>query len=266
MTGSAVLDSLKNNCARRDWWGPHLADEMLREWAEKRASRDAQRVVIEKRDDPGNVTWFQPLQRHHSRYRNKQRNRVTQLKRYKRQARYLITVTVDPKRYSNDREAYKGLRESWRKIYYRLRRRSKTLQALVVIEPQKNGQPHLHALLWGVYLPQLKRWAAEMYQISSGYVHAEKVRHGNKAAISYLGKYLVKGVAQEMTLAGLTRWGAQTLTVSGKELGEHLGPLMDPETTGKWILVMFVCSFDEAVLNFSEGFAEDLYDYPTGPP
>ena len=191
-----------------------------------------------------------------------QRNRVTQLKEYMRQARYLVTVTVDPKRYDDDREAYAGLRESWRKIYYRLRRRSDTLQALVVIEPQKNGQPHLHALLWGVHLPQLKSWAAEMYQISSGYVHAEKVRHGNKAAVSYMGKYLVKGVAQELTLAALTRWGAQTLTVSGKELREHLGPLMDLNSTGKWILILFVCSFDEAVLNFSEGFAEDMYEDP----
>lgn len=266
MTSAAVLDPLKNNCAHGEWWGPHLVEEMLRRWADKRASRDAQRVVIQKRDDPGDVTWFQPLQRHHSRYRNKQRNRVTQLKEYMRQARYLVTLTVDPKRYANDMEAYAGLRESWRKIYYRLRRRSDTLQAVVVIEPQKNGQPHLHALLWGVHLPQLKSWAAEMYQISSGYVHAEKVRHGNKAAVSYLGKYLVKGVAQELTLAALTRWGAQTLTVSGKELREHLGPLLDPNSTGEWVLILFVCSFDDAVLYFSEGFAEDMYEYPNGPP
>jgi len=220
-------------------------------------------VVIEKRSEPGTVTWFSPLHRHQPRYRNKQRNRVARLQEYQRQARYLLTLTVDPKRYAEDLEACAGLRAAWRKIYYRLRRRSSTLQALVVIEPQKNGQPHLHALLWGVHLP--RGWAAEMYhEVGSGYVHVAPVRHGNRAAVSYLGKYLTK--ASDLTLAAITRWKTQTLTVCGQEMREHLGPLNNEEPTGEWILILFVCSFDDAVLNFSEGFAEDMYQYPNGPP
>lgn len=260
MSPAAVLDSPKNNCS---WYGPHLVEEMLSEWSVTRAFRDAQRVVIEKRSEPGTVTWFSPLHRHQPRYRNKQRNRVARLRDYPRPARYLLTLTVDPQRYASDREAYAGLLESWRKIYHRLKRRSDCLQVLRVAEPQKNGQPHLHALLWGVHLP--RGWAAEMYrEVGSGYVHVAPVRHGNPGAVSYLGKYLTK--ASDLTLGALTRWGAQTLTVCGREMREHLGPLNNEEPTGEWLLVQFICSYQDACVLFSEGFADDLYEYPTGPP
>ena len=141
---------------------------MLSEWEMTRIIRDAQRVVVEKVSEPGEFVGFTPLHRHQERYRNKQRNRIARLRDYPQSARYLVTLTVDPQRYASDRDAYAGLLESWRKIYHRLKRRSDSLQVLRAAEPRKNGQPHLHALLWGVHLP--RGWAAEMYrEVGSGY-------------------------------------------------------------------------------------------------
>ena len=260
MSAAAVLDSPKNNCS---WYGPHLVEEMLSEWEMTRVIRDAQRVVVEKESEPGNYLSFKPLHRHQERYRNKQRNRIARLRDYSRSARYLVTLTVDPQRYASDRDAYAGLLDSWRKIYHRLKRRSDCLQVLRAAEPQKNGQPHLHALLWGVHLP--RGWAAEMYrEVGSGYVHVSPVRHGNPGAVSYLGKYLTK--ASDLTLGALTRWGAQTLTVCGQEMREHLGPLIDEKPTGEWVLVEFVRCWDDAVMYFGEQYAQELYADPTGPP
>ncbi len=91
-------------------------------------------------------------------------------------------------------------------------------------------QPHLHALLWGVHLP--RGWATEMYrEVGCGYIDVAPVRHGNRAAVSYLGKYLTK--ASDLTLAALTRWDAQTLTVCGRQMREHLVPLIDEKPTGE---------------------------------
>jgi len=262
VTSASLLDSLKNNCSQRLWYGPHLVEKMLSDWSVLRTARDWQRVVIEKKGEPGNWSWFKPLHRHHKRYINKQRNRVARLADYPQRARYFLTLTVKPSWFSDDLEAAAAVEESFRKIYHRLRRRFPHLQVLRVVEAQQNGQPHIQAILWGVHLP--RGWAAKMYKFCSGYVHVRPVRYGNKAAVSYLGKYLSKPT--ELNLAALTRWKTQTLTISGKEMREHLGPLMDEKPTGEWVLVEFVCSFDDACILFSEGYAQELYEDPTGPP
>ena len=119
-----VLDSLKNNSSSRRWYGPHFVLELLDEWEMTRTIRDAQRVVVEKVSEPGDFVGFKPLHRHHKRYRNKQRNRIARLLEYVKLARYLLTLTVDPKRFADDRAALAGLRVAWRKIYYRLGRLS----------------------------------------------------------------------------------------------------------------------------------------------
>lgn len=264
MTGSAVLDSLKNNSSSRRWYGPHLAKEFISNWEITRIIRDAQRVVVQKVDKPGEFMGFRPLHRHQKKYMNKQRNRIAKLQDYKQPARYLVTFTVDPKRFRNDREAYAGLMDGWNKVYHRLKRRSDRLQVLRVVEVQKNAQPHLHVLLWGVHLP--RGWAAEVYKVCSGYVDVSPIRHGNRGAVSYLGKYLTKMNA--LVLAGLTRWKARTLSVSGKQMRESLGPLIDEKSTGKWELFdFFHCRQDvEACEAFTADFAQELYEDPTGPP
>ena len=85
----------------------------------------------------------------------------------------------------------------------------------------------MHLLLFGCRIPKLNRWASQMYKISSGWIEIEPARAGNKGAASYLGKYLMKGLKNDFTLAFLTRWKSQTLTASGTELRAFLGSIIE---------------------------------------
>ena len=260
-----LLDSNKNNCS--DWYGSHLVSEAIEEWAMTKSYRDNQRILIQKADDLGDIKWFRPLHRHHKKYRVKQSIRINKIRKFSMPVRYFATLTVDPKRVNNDRQAYDYLLNSWRKIYHRLKRKFPRLQVLRCVEPQKQGQPHMHLMLFGCNIPKLRSWASKMYKISSGYIKIEPARAGNKGAASYLGKYLMKGLKNDFTLAFLTRWGSQTLTACGTELRVFLGPLLDNSSTGKWIFVEFVTDYGDACIKLTEELAELMYYPPeNGPP
>ena len=262
-----LLDSNKNNYPLSTWEGPKLVREIEWEWAEVKAYRDAQRIVIQRKDEPSKVKWFKPLHRHHEKYRVKQSVRLGKLRKYHRRARYMMTLTVNPRRFNNDIEAYEGLKRSWFKIYKRLKRINPEVQLLRATEPQKSGNPHMHIILWNIHIPKYKLLASQLYKISSGYVQIEPVRLGNKGAVSYLGKYLTKGTKKDLVMGSLTRWKAQTLTVSGKELREFLGPLITHKPTGEWELWDFLCSYDDCIHKMGEEMAESIYCTPEkGPP
>ena len=262
-----LLDSNKNNYPLRTWEGPELVREIEWEWAEVKAYRDAQRIVIQRKGEPSDWKAFKPLHRHHEKYRVKQSVRLGKLKTYHRRARYMMTLTVDPRRFNNDFEAYEGLKRSWFKIYKRLKRINSEVQLLRATEPQKSGNPHMHIILWNIHIPKYKLLASQLYKISSGYVQIEPVRLGNKGAVSYLGKYLTKGTKKDLVMGSLTRWKAQTLTVSGKELREFLGPLITHKPTGEWELWDFLCNYDDCIHKMGEEMAESIYCTPEkGPP
>ena len=254
-----LLYSNKNNCPLDVWEGQHLVDRINYEFAETKAKRDAQRIVIQSKKDPSNVRWFKPLHRHQKVYRIKQSVRIQKLRNYHRRARYMITLTVNPRKYYNDIEAYEGLKKAWIKIHKRLKRINPEVQLLRATEPQKSGNPHMHIILWNINIPKYKQLASKLYKISSGYVKIEPIRYGNKGAVSYMGKYLTKGTKDNFVLGCLTRWKAQTLTVSGKELREFLGPLVENKSTGEWELWDFVSSYDDACYIFGDTFADEIY-------
>ena len=258
-----LLDSLKNNCP---WYGKHLVNEIEFEWAETKARRDSQRIVIQNKEDPSNVIWFKPLHRHQLKYRAKQIGRVQRLVDYHRRARYLLTLTVDPKRYQDDLSAHEGLKESWNLIRKRLQRIHKDVQGLTCTEPQKSGNPHMHILLWNIHIPKYKKWASDIYQISTGAVHITPIKYGNKGAVSYLGKYLNKGMQNNFVLGCLTRWKARTLNIFGKELREFLGPLMYNSSSGEWELWDFVLSYEDAFHKMGVEMAEMIYCEPEKDP
>ena len=256
----ALLDSNKNNCPLDVWEGPKLVNRINYEFAETKSKREAQRIVIQSKKDPSNIKWFKPLHRHQKVYRIKQSVRIQKLRKYHRRARYMITLTVNPRRYVNDIEAYEGLKKAWIKIHKRLKRINPEVQLLRATEPQKSGNPHMHIILWNINIPKYKQLASKLYQISSGYVKIEPIRYGNKGAVSYMGKYLTKGTKDNFVLGCLTRWKAQTLTVSGKELRKFLGPLVENKSTGDWELWDFVCSYDDACYLFGDNLANQIYN------
>ena len=146
-----LLDSLKNNCPS-EWYGPHLVREIEYEWAETKAKRDAQRIVIYPKGKMHKWIAIRPNHRHRNKYRAKQINRMQRLLDYSKRARYLITFTVDPKRFDNDRLAHEGLKKSWNLIRKRLQRINPKVQGITATEPQKSGNPHMHVILWNIYI------------------------------------------------------------------------------------------------------------------
>jgi len=259
-----LLDSNKNNCA---WYGNHLVSEALEDWCLTKGYRDEQRIVIQEAEDWSNVKWFKPLHRHHKRYRIKQSIRISKIRDFSMPVRYFVTLTIDPKKVSNDFQAYKLLTDTWRKIYYRLKRKFPRLQALRCVEPQKTGNPHMHLLLFGCHIPQYLKWARSMYQFAGGYIKIEPARAGNKGAASYVGKYLTKGLKNDFCLAFLTRWKSQTLTVSGSLLRKFLGPLLEKKGKSKWVFVDYTTDYGDCCVKLGEDLAELIY-YPQekGPP
>ena len=251
-----LLDSNKNNCP---WEGPELAKRINFEFMHIRNKRDGQRIIFQNKKDPSILKFSKPLHRHHKLYRIKQSIRIQKLKQYHRRARYMLTLTVNPRKYKDDISAYNGLRDSWIKIHKRLKRINPDVQVLRATEPQKSGNPHMHSILWNINIPKYKLLASKLYEISSGYVKIEPIRYGNKGAVSYLGKYISKGTKDNFVLGCLTRWKAQTLAVSGKELRQFLGPLIQGKSTGEWKLGEFVGSLDEATILFGVVFANRLY-------
>ena len=262
-----ILDSLKNNCPSPSWYGPHLVNEIELEWAETKSKRNEQRVVIYPKGEMHKWISFKPLHRHQSRYRMKQVARVQRLVDYCRRARYFITFTVDPKRFDNDRQAHDGLKEAWNKIRKRLHRINPDVQGITATEEQKQGQPHMHVILWNIHIPKYLKWASNTYPISAGWIDIQPIRAGNKGAVSYLAKYLGKSARNDFTLACLSRWKARTLNIFGKELREFLGPLIQKNSTGEWEKWCFVRDYYDACKEMGEEMAEAIY-YPLekGPP
>jgi len=261
-----VLDSLKNNCPS-EWYGPHLVKEIEYEWAEIKAKRDAQRIIVYPKGEMHNWISIKPLHRHQAKYRATQVNRVQRLLDYPKRARYLITLTVDPKRFTSDHFAHEGLKASWNIIRKRLQRINKNVEGLTATEPHKSGSPHMHVLLWNIHIPNYLKWASKTYEVSTGYIQIQPIRAGNKGAVSYLAKYLGKGTKDNFVLACLSRWKARTLNIFGKELRAFLGPLIQRNGNNSWELWDFVTGFDDCFHKMGIEMAESIYSLPEkGPP
>ena len=261
-----LLDSLKNNCPS-EWYGPHLVREIEYEWAEIKAKRDAQRIIVYPKGEMHNWISIKPLHRHQNKYRAKQVNRIQRLLDYPKRARYLITLTVDPKRFTSDHLAHQGLKESWNILRKRLQRINKDVEGLTATEPHKSGSPHMHVLLWNIHIPNYLKWASKAYEVSTGYVQIQPIRAGNNGAVSYLAKYLGKGTKENFVLACLSRWKARTLNIFGKELTTFLCPLIQKNSKGEWELLAFTLNYSDALTKIPEEIADIVYCTPEkGPP
>ena len=263
---SPLLDSLKNNCPSK-WYGPDLVKEIEWEWAETKAKRDAQRIVVYPKGDMSKWISFKPNHRHLRKYKAQQVNRMQRLLDYSKRARYLITLTVDPKRFTSDRLAHEGLKASWNILRKRVQRINPNVQGITATEPQKNGNPHMHIILWNIHIPNYLKWARKAYEVSTGYVQIQPIKAGNKGAVSYLAKYLGKGSRNNFVLACLSRWKARTLNIFGKELTTFLGPLIQKNSNGEWELLAFTLNYSDALTKIPEEIADIVYCTPEkGPP
>lgn len=104
-----------------------------------------------------------------------------------------LTLTVNPAIGRDPTHRAQMLVEAWRIIRERARKRWKgeKLPFLRVFEATKRGEPHLHILCRGKFLPQKWISAQAAQLLGAPIVHIEAIRK-TKALASYVAKYVGK--------------------------------------------------------------------------
>ncbi len=141
-----------------------------------------------------------------------------------------ITLTVNPQTYSSPEERLRALAWAWRNAVKRIRREhpGKDIEYLAIVEATERGEPHLHILYRGPFLPQwqLSKWMADY--INAPIVDIRRVDSIN-AAVKYVAKYITKKPEQFGTAK---RYWKST----GYELSEKPTLPIPPADTGKWLV------------------------------
>ena len=88
-------------------------------------------------------------------------------------------------------ESYAHFPARWKRFHMRLERRFGRIEYIAVVEPQKRGAAHVHFVYRGPFIPQawLSRAAA-----ASGFGRIADIRKSHPKLMSYLAKYLTKGL------------------------------------------------------------------------
>lgn len=104
-----------------------------------------------------------------------------------------ITLTVNPNWYSSPEERAEKLVQAWRRVRRRFLEAAKgrTLEFLAVFELTKKGEPHLHLVARGSFIPQ--KWLSQQMRKEMGapIVDVRAVK-GAKEVAKYVSKYISK--------------------------------------------------------------------------
>jgi len=108
-----------------------------------------------------------------------------------------ITLTVNPAFETSPERRLRALARAWRVIMQRLRRLhpGESIQYLAIVEETALGEPHLHILFHGPYIPQaqLSEWMGEL--IDAPIVDIRLIRN-RRETIRYVAKYVTKAPAR----------------------------------------------------------------------
>jgi len=108
-----------------------------------------------------------------------------------------VTLTVNPKYLDSPEARLKALAWAWRTVVKRLRREhpNKEVEYFAVVEATLKGEPHLHILFRGPFIPQaqLSAWMDEL--IHAFRVDVRRIKNVDQA-VRYVAKYITKKPAQ----------------------------------------------------------------------
>ena len=106
-----------------------------------------------------------------------------------------LTLTLDPRRFISLDDAYRKLRIGWNKLLTMLRKRYGKLQFVKVVEFQKSGSPHLHALFFGISrlidATDLRSFWDKKYGAGT-FVYLKRIKNDGRQVVAYLTKYIKK--------------------------------------------------------------------------
>jgi len=107
-----------------------------------------------------------------------------------------ITLTVNPRIGESPEQRLALLARAWRVTVQRLRRRypDSTIDYFAIVEATKAGEPHLHILFRGPFVPQAYLSACMSEIIDSPIVDIRAIK-SQKHVINYVAKYITKAPA-----------------------------------------------------------------------
>jgi len=178
-------------------------------------------------------------------------------------ANRFITLTASMKAGINTEERLHALSHAWRVIMLRLRRLHPgiDIQYLVIVEATKHGEPHLHILYRGPFIPQrvLSHWMSQL--ISSPICDIRKVR-SQRELIRYVAKYVTKKPAQFGT--SKRYWQSR-----GYQLPDPEREAMDEVPDGAWTVdyrPLYVISFMCETAGYEVTFEDESRFEARAPP
>lgn len=141
-----------------------------------------------------------------------------------------ITLTVNPTVGNDPDHRLSLLSAAWRTAVKRLRRLygQSTIQYLAVVEATARGEPHLHILMRGPYIPQALLSSIMAELIDSPIVDIRKIK-GAREVIRYVAKYITKAPHHFGT--GKRYWSTQAW-----ELPKDVDPELERFRAVKWKL------------------------------
>lgn len=116
----------------------------------------------------------------------------------------LVRLSLDPKRSPTGLKAqHRHLKQVWRRLRERIRRKiSRPLEFITVVEPHKDGRPHLHSMV-DAYLD--KAWLNDAsLAVGGGSTRIEAVKSLERVD-RYLSKYLSKEMLSQPMPKGMRR-------------------------------------------------------------
>jgi hypothetical protein len=136
------------------------------------------------------------------------RKAIKKLKKLYADDAVFLTLTLDPKRFTSLDDAYSNLQKGWNRLLTMLRKRVKTkganplltkganpLPFVKVVEFQKNGSPHIHALFLGVSrlidADELRAFWDKKYGEGT-MVCLKRIKNDGRQVVAYLTKYIKK--------------------------------------------------------------------------
>ena len=88
-------------------------------------------------------------------------------------------------------DSYARFPGRWKRFHMRLERRFGRIEYIAVVEPQKCGAAHIRFVYRGPFIPQA--WLSRAAQ-ASGFGRIADIRRSHPRLMSYLAKYLAKGL------------------------------------------------------------------------
>lgn len=177
-----------------------------------------------------------------------------------------LTLTVNPSVGASPEERRAALAKGFNHLLKRMRRRwpERNFQFLTVVEKTKAGEPHLHVLLRGGYVPQ--KWISEQMRdlIDAPIVDIRAIK-SMQQVVTYVAKYIAKAPAQFATFKRY--WSSRAYEIDKPDEFKK-----DPKKPSRWHFVRQ--SLDEILKEwFAAGFitqswtADAVYGrFRTGPP